>query len=257
MKRTIPLFAISGALLCATARGNVTASSVVTYHSGTATTWLTPAAALGSLSPQTGDGSNLNPFDAAFSTSDIVGIGGSTGDLVLQLSGPINISPGAALGVHTASGLSGDFSGPIVANLDPAENYTNARVSTVSVSADGQDWRTIAVNHLFTNPSNYYDQGVSDPFQSAPGTHAANQFQPFFGSLSSFNGKDWPGTLAVLNGSAGGDWFDLSGLPIAQVNYVQFTTSGNDLMFVDSVVGIPEPTTPMLAAGLLLMRRRK
>ena len=258
MKRTISVFATIVALCGAAAYANITASSVNLYHAGGEGTWINPNAALGGLTAQTGDGSNLNPFDAAFSTDDLVGISGANGDLVLQLSAPIGIIPGAALGVHTASGLALDPNSPFFANSNPAQNYTNPRKSTLSVSQNGSDWFTIATDHLFSNPSNYYDQGVTDPFQTTPGTHAADQFQPFFGSLSSFNGKDFPGTLAVLNGSAGGDWFDLSGLPISQVNYVQFATSANETMYVDSVAGVPEPTVlPLLAAGLLLMRRRR
>jgi hypothetical protein len=257
MKRTIPVFATLVALGGAAAHANVTASSVRFYKPGAEPTYTDRSAALGALSSDAGDGSVLNPFNAEFSTTAIVGLSGSSGDLILQLSGPIDIAPGAALGVHTACGLNSNF--PTAVNFDPAENYTNPRTATLSVSKDGIAWTTIAANHLFTNPSNFYDQGVTDPyFQTTPGTDAAHQFQPFWGDLASFNSKDWPGTLAVLNGSAGGDWFDLSSLPISQVNYVQFATTGNELMYVDAVMGVPEPTTvPLLAAGLLLLRRRK
>jgi hypothetical protein len=83
---------------------------------------------------------------------------------------------------------------------------------------------------------------------------AANLGQPFLGSLSSFNGLDWQQTLAVLNGSAGGTWLDLSGVktangqPITGVNYIKFSvpvkppidpnTGNPELMMVDAVVGI-------------------
>jgi hypothetical protein len=42
------------------------------------------------------------------------------------------------------------------------------------------------------------------------------------------------------------------------VNYVQFDTAGTQTMYVDAVVGVPEPgALSLLGLGLLLLKRRR
>ncbi|HEX4797383.1 MAG TPA: PEP-CTERM sorting domain-containing protein [Humisphaera sp.] len=263
-RKLLSLSALTGALICSSTKAGVTADSVTTYIPGIIRSdYRTSSAALGGLSSDAGFGSIVTPFNPAFSTTDIVGLQGDGGLLTLHLSAPITIAPGAALGVHAGTGLAGDFNGPIVQNQNPAADF-NSRISTLKVSFDGTTFVTVAADHTFTNPSNFYDQGITDPgFPTSPGTHAADQFKPFFNvddahPLARFDGKDWTGTLAALNGSAGGDWFDLSGVNLPAINFVQFDTAGTQTMYVDAVVGVPEPgSLSLLGLSLLLLRRRR
>ncbi len=218
-------------------------------------TYNVSSGALGLPTANTGFG-DLTPFNGAFDVNQVTGIGNG-GSLVLHMSQPIRTN-GVTLGVHAAAGLiespygSGHTS-------DPATNYTDPRIATISVSNDGNNWVSLG-QHQFDNPTNYYAQGVTTPdYDTTVGT-PANFFQPFTGTLSDFSNKDWPGVEAVLNGSAGGDWFDLSGTGLPQVNFVKFdVTRASDEMFVDSVVGlvVPEPTLLSFAAAMLLIGRRR
>jgi hypothetical protein len=67
--------------------------------------------------------------------------------------------------------------------------------------------------------------------------------------------------LTLLDGSAGGVWFDLTGVALPGVNYVKFSVDEQDVqMYVDMVVAIPEPASlSLLIVGgiaLALSRRR-
>ena len=68
------------------------------------------------------------------------------------------------------------------------------------------------------------------------------------------------GLLSVLDGSAGGTWFDLTNVALPEVNFVEFSVTGaGQTMFVDAVVAIPEPASlgaVLLGAGALALRRR-
>jgi hypothetical protein len=260
--------------------GGIVADQVVSYTPGAvqSTYWGDPytnsSAALGLPETHQGvpdifsgsnqiafaDDSIITPFNASYNNTHVVALAGSGGSLELHLSSPIAIGPGAALGVHSAAGLNElDFNNPVGQNKTPAENYTFPRSADVQVSADGtpNSWIDLG-DRDFNNPTNTFLDNSAYGFTSA--TQPVDYFKPFFGSLSSFDGKDWSDTLAVLNGSAGGTWLDLSGVPLSSVNYVSISTSPGELMYVDSVVGVsvPEPAAVgMLAAGagLLLVRR--
>jgi hypothetical protein len=143
-------------------------------------------------------------------------------------------------------------------NSNPAETYTNPRSATVLVSSDGSNWVSLgSVN--FTNPTNIYTD-ISGPYAETPGTQLANFARPFLGDLSSFDGQSFAGTLSVLNGSAGGTWLDLSGTGLSQVTDIAFETDPGQLMYIDSVVGIPvpEPTSlGLLILPALVLRRNR
>jgi hypothetical protein len=259
----------------------VSADNVVSYTPGAvAQTYQNPQAALGGLSPTMNfsgsfvdsngntqsftDNTILTPFNAAYNPDQIVGIGAG-GQLTLHLSGAV-ATTGKTLGVHTGTGLidaSPNFSGA-GQNLPTASSYTDPRVSTVRVSFDGNRWVSLgSIN--FQIPSNYYDQGVTNPgFTTTPGTHVADLSQPFTAPLTDFDNRDWPGTLTLLNGSAGGDWLDLSSTGLPGVNFVQFIVPAGapDLMYVDAVAGvaIPEPASAsllLLSLPMLLRRSRR
>jgi large repetitive protein len=233
------------------------ANQVVSYAPGTIPDagYDNPAAALGGLNPVVGSygGSNyyLTPFDPAYSSSDLVEVGAG-GSLVLKLAQTAS-TDGYTIGVHTGFGLA-DADYPNGTNTDPASYFNSfLRQADVLVSADGVNWGNLGTI-TFDNPSNYDAGSATDPDGLSPGVGpAANPGQPFLGSLSSFDGQDWQGTLAVLNGSAGGTWLNLSGVtdengnPIAGVNYIEFSVPNNppldpntlnpEIMMVDAVVG--------------------
>lgn len=239
------------------------ADAVVSYAPGTAPSgYQTPAAALGELNPDTNAGNSfgygaLTPFNAAWQGSQMVGIGAG-GSLTLHLA-----ETAAKIGVHTGVGLNNQGPGN-GQNTNPASTYTNPRQSLVEVSTDGVGFVSLGTID-FDSPSNFFDEGITSPtFQSTPGAHAADFAKSFSSVLADFNGKDWAGTLDVLNGSAGGEWLDLSPVLPAGANFVRFSVPLGQLdpMFVDAVavVPVPEPAGMMVLAAvpaLLLGRRRR
>jgi hypothetical protein len=215
-----------------------------------------PSVALGKPSPQMSWDYVLTPFNAHWEGSQIVGIGGG-GSLTLRFPAPVPTN-GYTIGVHAGVGLI-DTSWPIGQNDTPAAYYNASRSAEVRVSENGQDWQSLGLV-VFNIPTNYYSAGITLPgSQTTPGTVEADFFKPFTGSLSDFDGKDWAGTLEVLDGSAGGRWLDLSGTGLPAVNYIQFNVGQDQVMYVDAVAAIPEPATGLLLLGtwMLLIRRRR
>jgi hypothetical protein len=223
-----------------------------------------PSAALGGLNPDTGFGA-LTPFNAAFSNTDLVGIGAG-GELTVHLASTA-ATTGKTLGIHAGVGLiDGDY--PNGTNLSPAFPYTTPRAAEVLVSEDNITYYSLGVQP-FDIPSNYYSQGITTPGNpTVSGTLVEADFnKPFNGTLDSFDGETWPQMLSTLDGSAGGTWLDLSGLPISGVNYVEFKADNlNDTTYIDAVVvsdapsAVPEPASlAVLATGaaVLLLRRRR
>jgi len=243
-------------------RAAVFADAVVSYAPGTAPPgYQTPAAALGGLNPDVNAGNSfgygaLTPFNAPYQEAHIVAIGAG-GNLTIHLA-----QPAAKIGVHAAVGLI-DSAYPAGTNTPTASTYTSPRQAAVSVSRDGIVFVPLGAIE-FDIPSNYFDEGVSAPGnQTSPGTHVADFGKPFTGSLSSFDGKDWPATLALLDGSGGGEWLDLSSAAPNGANFVRFSVPLGqvDPMFVDAVAVVPVPEPAGLLAlaavpALLLGRRR-
>lgn len=241
----------------------VTADLVVSYTSGAVPNTFEgdpydiSGASLGLPAADTGYGV-LTPFNGAFARDQITGVGAG-GNLILHLSSPVSTA-GKTLGVHAAVGLI-DADYPYGQNLSTATPYTDPRVASVSVSHNGTTWVSLGMVE-FDIPTNYYTQGITSPgFQETQGTMVADFAKPFTGSLSDFDGENWAATLATLDGSAGGEWLDLSGTGLQEVNYVKFEVAEPGAkLFVDSVVGVavPEPTglIVLLPAAALLRRRR-
>jgi hypothetical protein len=202
----------------------------------------------------------LTPFDAAWTPDEKVGIGPG-GSLTLQMSTPIATN-GYTLGVHTGVGLEDSTPDGEGINFDPATAYTNPITADLSVSSNGTFWVDLG-NVAFTEPTNYYSD-ISGPFSITPGSQIANFAKPFVqptdDPLGVFDGENFAQTIASLNGSAGGTWFDLSGTGLSSVDFVRFTVGDDQNMFVNAVTGLPlpEPSAMLgfLLAPLLLSRRR-
>ncbi len=264
LNTTAAVLGVVASVLSSSARVGAAASAdaVVSYVPGSAPSgYQTPAAALGELNPDTNAGNTfgygaLTPFNAPYQGGDIVAIGAG-GNLTLHLA-----QPAAKIGVHAAVGLI-DSAYPTGRNTPVASTYTAPRQAAVSVSQDGVDY--IALGAMdFDIPSNYFDQGVTTPSaQTSPGTHRADFGKPFTAALSSFDGKDWAGTLDVLDGSAGGEWLDLFSVLPAGANFIRFSVPVGqaDPMFLDAVavVPVPEPAGALALAsvGALLLGSRR
>ena len=236
------------------AGAGITADSVVNYTPGTVVNsyWGAPytnsSAALGAPNPTQqvpdlfdasnnqiafADNSAITQFNASYNPANVVAIQNAGGMLTLHLSSPITIGAGATIGVHSGAGLQ-DASFPNGQNLTPAQNYTDPRVADLQVG-DGTNWVDLGTKS-FNNPTNIYTD-ATDPTGATPGKTLADFSKPFLGTVSSFDGKDFAGTLATLNGSGGGTWFDLSSVGLAQIDEVRFTTGDGEKLFVDAVVG--------------------
>ena len=283
MRRAMVLQAgiLAGALiggLTPFSRASITADQVLSYTPGTVHNsywgdpYTVPTAALGlpDLTQNVpdkfdsggnqiafADNSAITPFNASYNPQQVVAIANG-GSLTLHLSAPIEIGPGAALGIHSAAGLE-DANPGQGQNLNPAANYTGSRSADLLVSPDDMHWIDLG-DRTFNNPTNIYAD-MSDPYGGHTGMTLANFDQPFLGDLHSFDGKNWTQTLAALNGSAGGNWVDLSSTSAPQVNFVRLTTAPGETMFVDAVVGnsaVPEPGAwTCLFAAIALSRRRR
>lgn len=128
----------------------------------------------------------------------------------------------------------------------------------------------------FNDPSAYYGVASGDSGSSyyvapdggnntvapASGTPLSNPGQAFTGTLNAFNGANYSQVMTTLNGSAGGDWFNVSTTGLPQVTEVAFVApSGPNSMYIQAVVGVvPEPAAlAILFSGIAilpLLRRR-
>ena len=243
-------------LAAVTAAHGAFATGVVSYTPGSlvSASLNNPAAALGIPTADTGFGV-LTPFNPAFAASDIVEIGPG-GSLVLQLGAPAPTGAGRTLGVHAAVGLiDTDFP-----NGNPgavATPFTQPRSASVLVSDDNVRWHALGAI-TFDLPTNFYSEGVTTPgFQDTPGTAVADFTKPFAHALADFNGRNWNQILTLLDGSAGGAWLDLSGVPYPAVNFVRFDVTTGQRMILDAVAVVPEPIGAIVVASLILLARRR
>jgi len=199
----------------------------------------------------------VSPFNAPFAPTELTGIGPG-GKLVLRLGQTAPTGQGYTLGVHAGVNLTNVGGTPGAAG-NPATTFSFRRAD-IRVSFDNDTWFSLADNVVFNVPTNWFSAGVTAPAtQTEPGTVNADFTKPFTGSLSSFNGLTYSQMLTLLDGSAGGKWFDLTSVPLPGVNYVEFSVGSDDSqMFLDMVAVAPEPTCLALVSfGALLLRRRR
>ncbi|MBL9123561.1 MAG: PEP-CTERM sorting domain-containing protein [Planctomycetaceae bacterium] len=268
---------VSGALATAStldAQAAQFAAAVVNYTPGAAAGlgYDNPTAALGSPDGLTGEGFGfpnvLSPFSPAFESDELVQIG-EGGSLTLRLSHFVQPTSGLELGVFSNAGIA-DEDFPNGAAGNPPFIFGGG-AAVVEVSADGVTWSSLGAQ-TFNLPANYYlDSG---PFDTTPGTVVADFGKPFAGALNDFSGLNHAQILALLDGSAGGTWLDISSTGLPQVGYIRFSlpddgnSSTNPLFALDAVslataaLGspVPEPSTWLLLAsggGIWALARRR
>ena len=253
------------------------AGSVASYDPGAAPNLTNPAAALGKPADLMGVGDGwpaiLNPFSPHYESTQIVRVG-EGGQITLRLERYARPLAGAPeIGIFENVMLN-DVDYPNGQADNPVSVY-DLDSALVSVSRDGLSWVDLSGGDpiVFGIPSNYYrdlpSPGVADPTGLTP----ADFGKPFAGTLNDFSGKNWPQILALLDGSTGGTWLDISGTGLEEVGYVRFRMPDDgdagtsltlelDAVSVNSLgVGevVPEPCTLALVGlgGLALVRRRR
>jgi hypothetical protein len=249
------------------------ASTVVSYTQGNLdpnhANYNDPNAALGAPSQITpGDyGGPVDPFNAAYLSSQIVGIG-TGGSLTLQFSSPVQNNPSHPYGLdfivfgHAGFNVTNAFDPDTFTYVGtPATDgsfYTGGDNGvTVSVSADGS---------TFYNLVSPFGTMVDDLY---PTDGSGNPLLPVNPALTAadFSGLTLSQIEALYGGSAGGAGFDISWavdnanqpVSLSSIEFVRFQNSG-DVAYLDAVTIVPEPTTAALAivgAGLFWLNRRK
>jgi len=126
------------------------------------------------------------------------------------------------------------------------------------VSADGRTFVPLSAQPVtFTNPTNFYTDVAIDNYSAPLGSAVADFDKPFNGNLSSFNGLEYPQIVALLNGSAGGTWLDVSGAGLSVVQYIRFDVpaGGDDRLVLDAVTAVPEPVAALLVIPAVIVLR--
>lgn len=255
--------------LPSTAQAGIVGSQVVDYTPGAYTTDFQQAsAALGTPAGDTGTDSSgysygaLTPFNPPFLSDQVVKIGAG-GSLTMLLSSPLAIASGRQLGIFVNNGLiDTSATGNGQAGI-PAATFSPSPQAILSVSSDNLTYVTLDADPLtpavdpfiFNNPTNVYTDATINSYISMPGVHPADPFQPFTGHLGDFSGKTYPQMLALLDGSAGGNWIDLSASGLSSVNYVKFEVPdrADYRMVLDAVTAVPEPASLWLLGGALVL----
>lgn len=271
------LVALAGAT---NVRAGAFADEVISYTPGTTAAggYTNRSAALGSPTRFTGGDfpGVVSPFSPPYLTSDIVSIG-QGGQLTLRLSNyALTSSTGLQLGVFAHAGIadanntydsSSQAGSPLASSNDPSSGMFSVYSANVAVSADDHTWVSLG-RKTFDIPTNGYTD-LTDPFSSTAGSALSDFGKPFAGSLSSFAGETYSQMLTTLNGSGGGNWFDLSGTGLSQVGYIRFSLDTADHFELDAVsvangfvgAATPEPATGVLAVigfvGILFLARRR
>jgi len=262
-KQLFVSLALAGLFVIPTVTRAQFAGSVVSYTEGSGVTpgYDDPSAALGAPSQVTpGEyGGPVDPFDAPYLSSQIVGVG-TGGSITLQFNTPIQNNPANPFGldfiIFGHAGFIEDFGTGTAAD---GSLYTGGTSDVrVSVSADGNTFYTL-------NPA--LTPQVDGLF---PTDGSGNPLLPVNPALTAadFAGLDLSGIRALYAGSAGGAGFDLSwaidgngqSVSLSSIDYIRLDVLGDGSpAYIDAISVVPEPATWTLAItgiGLFLLRRR-
>ncbi|MGI8966845.1 MAG: PEP-CTERM sorting domain-containing protein [Limisphaerales bacterium] len=255
LKKIRYVLALSSFVVVSTLHGSPYADSVVGYNPGAGfnLSYTNAAAALGELSRINPFGDAVDPFNAPYSSSQLVSIG-ANGFLTLQFNTPILHNVANPFGIdfiifgHAGFNITnGNFSG---GGITDGSFYTSpAGNSRVSVSADN-------LNYFILNPSlapnvdGLVPTDGSGNFQKAANPSLMN---------SDFAGKNLTQIRSLYNGSGGGAGYNIGwamGATLPSISYIRIEgLDGN--RFIDGVAAVPEPATWALlltGAGLLLRK---
>ena len=206
----------------------------------------------------------VSPFNPTANAEQIVSIG-EGGSLTLRLENYAVVDDGPEIGLFTNVAVS-NYGGSFAPFGDDDV--------IVDVSYDGEAWVSLGQTHP-NMPTDVWIN-ASDPYlTSDAGLLEADFSMPYTDHVSTFGDKTYPEIKALLNGSAGGFWLELSDTGLSEVGFIRFsvTDNGVDDQFpinfeLDAVsiaaghVGAavaPEPCTMSLLAlaGMGLLRRRR
>jgi hypothetical protein len=230
-----------------------------------------PATGLPSTLDASFDPTNVTPFTPAYDAAAVTLVRPG-GHITLHFAQTVSDNAGRDIGVFGITGIAAgsDSSGnSVVASAGPATFSESQAI--VSVSQTGAPGSFVALNNglpipfnipanAFLNSTLTYDSQFGFVSSATGGTTPANFLQPFNGSLADFSGLSYTQILALLNGSAGGTWLDLSTSGLPSINYIRFDVPADAdyQFFLDGVTAVPEPASlGLLSLGSLLLLRRR
>jgi len=246
------------------------------------------AGAVGKPSPIVGNGTAfpgvLSPYEAHYQTPELTAFGRG-GSITLQFPQALPVSGTPQIGIFTKLSLVDPAFDPTptTADTDQMDEFGAERTAIVEVASNPNDFRSLG-RVVFDDPTNYF-ANATNPYQfPAPDPAQLADFnKPFAGKPSDFDGADFAGVLAKLNGSAGGTWVSIPvNLGLSSVQYLRLSDPmwqlpDNSLvsdrpskyfpapnefikpadLFVDGAVLILEPGMVGLIVFASLMLRRK
>jgi hypothetical protein len=194
------------------------------------------------------------------------------GRVTIRLADAVGIDAAAKLGVFGNNGIvdetnydgEGNYVGGSGVARNPPELFVSAGSAQVSVSSDGILFVPVGGVRTFANPTNGFTDNDIVRGDAPLGQQPADPFKPFNGTLADFGGLRYRDAGAdndivrMLDGSAGGTWVDLSGVPLPSVAYVRFNVPEGGRFVIDAVTAVPEPASLGVIgfAAMLLSRRR-
>jgi hypothetical protein len=210
--------------------GDPFADEVISYVSGAnpppVSGYTNPAVTLGSPERFTGEfifPSAVTPFNPAFTSSEIVSIGGG-GSLVLRFDEPVTDDPDNPFGIDllvfgNSQFIDARYPLGIVAGLD-------SEGGSIEVSEDGENWvpaRGLEADGLFPTLG-YLD---TTAYAEQPGTVLSDFTRPVNPALTldDFLGLMHEDVVALYAGSGGGTGIDLGALGLEAIQFLRITNA--------------------------------
>jgi hypothetical protein len=260
---------------------NATTDALISYNPGDESQGISayqnggaPAVGLPARINAANDPTNVTPYTPAYDPGFLTLINAG-GQITLHFAQTVSANTGAQIGIFSSIGLvaSSSSSGSnVITSTGPATFSDATSAAIISVSDTGAPGSFVALNNgnplLLNLPTNaYLDSSLSydSQFQfvnAQNGSAPADFFKPFNAptGLASFSDLSYAQTLALLNGSAGGNWISLDGLNLpATINYIQLSVPTGDQLLLDGITATPEPTTLTLLSlsSLLLLKKTR
>ncbi|HEX8341673.1 MAG TPA: hypothetical protein VF624_12245 [Tepidisphaeraceae bacterium] len=215
----------------------------------------------------------VTPFNPPFATSDVLIVGGG-GTVTIRLDNAVGVDDTSRLGVFGNNGIiDEDPETAFDENFNyvaggrgivgrPPKLFSPIGSAQVSVSTDGDTFLAVGGVRAFDNPTNGFTDNDVNLGTAAPGARPTDPFKPFMKTLADFAGLRYrdpaakTDILRLLDGSAGGNWIDLSGVPLASISYVKFDVPAGSRLAIDAVTAVPEPASlGLIGFAAMLLRR--